>query len=371
MFGFGGGGFGSRIFQDSFRCHSVGLLAAEQQRDPARLEYSDKLILPQSCLEKLARLEISYPMMFAITNPRYTQRTLHCGVLEFVAPEGMVYLPYWMMENMHLSEGDLIHLRSATIPKGVFVKLQPQNTDFIKISNPKAVLEQSLRNFSALSKGQTFRIQFNKRKYDIGVVEVRGETPFAPGAPDAICIIEADVQVDFEAPADYVEPPKDYGKGRPSPPSASPLSASPLAKSPLLQSLGDPNLEGDSSDDEDAKPKAFTGSGFRLDGKKLKTPSKTPSKGNTLGSSSGDGAVRVGVRISANGELGSGQTLGGALGSGGRQAPGSGQALGGGAGGSAAGGQTLGGGSASMDTSGGGAGEEDYWAKLSGGNKLR
>ena len=69
-------------------------------------------------------------------------KRLHCGVLEFIAQEGMVYLPYWMMENMGLNEGDIMHLRSATLPKGKYVKLQPQTTDFIKISNPKAVLEQ-------------------------------------------------------------------------------------------------------------------------------------------------------------------------------------------------------------------------------------
>ena len=64
----------------------------------------------------------------------------------------MIYLPFWMMENMHLNEGDIVHLKSATLQKGSFVKLQPQTTDFIKISNPKAVLEQSLRSFSALTK---------------------------------------------------------------------------------------------------------------------------------------------------------------------------------------------------------------------------
>ena len=83
--------------------------------------------------------------------------------------EGMIYLPFWMMENMHLNEGDIVQLRSASIAKGKFVKLQPQTSDFINISSPKAVLEQSLRNFSALTKGETFRILYNKRKYDIGV----------------------------------------------------------------------------------------------------------------------------------------------------------------------------------------------------------
>ena len=92
-------------------------------------------------LEKLAQLEIDYPMMFEIANPRNVASRMHCGVLEFIAQEGMVYLPYWMMENMRLNEGDIVHLRSATLQKGRYVKLQPQTTDFIKISNPKAVLE--------------------------------------------------------------------------------------------------------------------------------------------------------------------------------------------------------------------------------------
>lgn len=50
---------------------------------------------------------------------------------------------------------------------------------------------QSLRNFAALTTGETFRILYNKKKYDIGVVEVRGEAgAFAPGAAQAVCIIE-------------------------------------------------------------------------------------------------------------------------------------------------------------------------------------
>merc|ERR1712023_346645 len=149
--------------------------------------------MPQSALERLAHLEITYPMIFEISNPQYNEHKLHCGVLEFIAQEGMVYLPFWMMENLNLHEGDILFLRSATIAKGQYVKLQPQTSDFLKISNPKAVLETTLRHFSALTRGQTFRINYNKKKYDIGVVDVKGER----GENNAICIIEADVQVDF------------------------------------------------------------------------------------------------------------------------------------------------------------------------------
>ena len=27
-----------------------------------------------------------------------TSKTTHCGVLEFVADEGKIYIPYWMMQ---------------------------------------------------------------------------------------------------------------------------------------------------------------------------------------------------------------------------------------------------------------------------------
>ena len=79
MFSQGLGRRGGGTFADSFRVHSVSLLAAEQQRDSQRLEYSDKIILPPSCLEKLAHLEITYPMIFEVTNPRYMARRLHCA----------------------------------------------------------------------------------------------------------------------------------------------------------------------------------------------------------------------------------------------------------------------------------------------------
>lgn len=42
-----------------------------------------------------ASLHIDYPMLFRVENKRQG-RTTHCGVLEFVAEEGHVYMPYWV-----------------------------------------------------------------------------------------------------------------------------------------------------------------------------------------------------------------------------------------------------------------------------------
>ncbi len=42
-------------------------------------------------------------MLFELKNGTSGKRT-HCGVLEFTAPEGHCYLPFWMMQNLMLEE---------------------------------------------------------------------------------------------------------------------------------------------------------------------------------------------------------------------------------------------------------------------------
>lgn len=68
--------------------------------------------MPPSALEQLTRLNIVYPMVFKLTNKK-TNRITHCGVLEFVADEGKVYLPYWVIilyysENQYNNEQQII-----------------------------------------------------------------------------------------------------------------------------------------------------------------------------------------------------------------------------------------------------------------------
>ena len=102
------------------------------------------------------------------------------------------------MQNLALEEGEIVNLRSASLPKGTYVKLQPHTTDFIDITNPKAVLETTLRNFSCLTVGDQITINYNNRQYFIDIVEAKPQA--------AISVIETDCEVDFAQPLDYVEP---------------------------------------------------------------------------------------------------------------------------------------------------------------------
>lgn len=95
--------------------------------------------MPPSALANLTALDLESPWMFQLRNPSNPAASTHAGVLEFIADEGVVHLPYWMMKTLRLNEGDPIRITGAELPKGKLVKLQAQSVHFLEISDPKAV----------------------------------------------------------------------------------------------------------------------------------------------------------------------------------------------------------------------------------------
>lgn len=232
---FDGYGYHGTSFEQTYRCYPASFI------DKAQIENGDKVIMPPSALDRLASLHIDYPMLFELRNAA-TERVSHCGVLEFIAEEGMIYMPYWMMENLLLQEGDFVRVKNVTLPKGTYVKLQPHTKDFLDISNPKAILETTLRNFSCLSTGDSIMVAYNNKKYYIDIIETKPS--------NAISIIETDCEVDFAPPLDYKEPE------RPAAPASSGKAPADGQEPPA---------------EEEPKFNPFTGTGRRLDGKPLKT----------------------------------------------------------------------------------------------------
>ena len=55
---------------------------------------------------------------------RPARRRTHCGVLEFTAPEGNCYVPFWMMQNLMLEEGGVLSVKNVSLPKATFVKFK-------------------------------------------------------------------------------------------------------------------------------------------------------------------------------------------------------------------------------------------------------
>lgn len=91
------------------------------------------------------------------------------------------------MRNLILEEGEMIEVESVTLPVARFSKFQPLSSEFLDITNPKAVLENSLRNFACLSKNDIIAIKYNGNVYELRVLETEPD--------DAVTIIECDMNV--------------------------------------------------------------------------------------------------------------------------------------------------------------------------------
>jgi len=222
-------------------------------------------------------------MMFSLGNPRLQGKKTHAGVLEFTADEGYCYVPFWMMQNLLIEEGGFIVITNVTLPKGSYVKVQPQSTAFIDISNPKAVLENRFRNFSCLTQGDIIAIEYNKKIHHLGIIELKPAS-----AHRAVSIVETDIQLDFAPPLDYVDPSTTQLQAKPAQTSVQPNLSSSSSSSTMSASQ---KLEGKSEKEdvsEDSKKdnfQAFVGTGYTLSGKKLGT-SATNSNNNTKSSNS-------------------------------------------------------------------------------------
>lgn len=106
-------------------------------------------------------------------------------------------MPFWMMQNLGLEEGQLIAIKNVSLKKATFVKLRAQSVDFLEVHNPRALLEVALRQFTCLTVGDVIRIPHAGRFFDLEIREVQ---------PDgAASIIETDCNVDFEEPLGYKE----------------------------------------------------------------------------------------------------------------------------------------------------------------------
>lgn len=259
---FGGGPFDARPnnkFEDYFRCYPVSMMPDNIRKDDAN--YGGKIFLPSSALNKLTMLHIRYPMLFELKNEAEDVQT-HSGVLEFVAEEGRVYIPQWMMTTLKISPGMLLKVSNCDLPLGSFVKIEPQSTDFLDISDPKAVLENVLRKFSTLTVNDIIEINYNDTIYGIRVLETKPDSQHT-----GICVVETDLETDFAPPVGYVEP--EYTP-RVIKPDNVPVSKSAGAAT-MAKSINYANIVGEAVLSTN---KSFAGSGQKISGKSIENSKK-------------------------------------------------------------------------------------------------
>ena len=107
------------------------------------------------------------------------------------------------METLNLEQGDFVQISNTRLPSGKLIKIQPQSPDFLEITDPRAVLEFTLRQFTTLSPNDCFWINYADTIFKVKVLVTDPD-------PTGILVIETDLNVDFAPPVGYVEP--EYSK---------------------------------------------------------------------------------------------------------------------------------------------------------------
>ena len=185
------------IFIEVYRAFPAPVMSRDD------IELSNSIILPQSALDKLSVMknfgDNKNPILFRILNIELNIST-HCGVAEFTAEEETCIIPSNMFERLCLMEGQNINIRNVELKPGIFIKIQPHLTEFIDNPNPKTILEFNLRNYFCVTEGDTISVKFGQKVYKIDIVQCK--------PAKAIRTLNTDLEVDFDPPKDYKEPPK-------------------------------------------------------------------------------------------------------------------------------------------------------------------
>lgn len=198
-----------------------------------------------------------------------------------------------MMQTLLLEPGDLLQTKSTDLPPGKFIKLQPQDTNFLDISDPKAVLETAFRNFSCLSEGDVFTFLYNETTYEIAVLEVKPQ-----GDKKSVSVQETDIEVDFAPPVGYQEPSRPAASGTSTPRSVGSTMAGKgglmHTEGSMAQAINYSSIAPSSDTAAVGHAKAssnFSGGGQRLVAKKgsknAATPTSTPGTSTPIPQTSG------------------------------------------------------------------------------------
>lgn len=202
------------------------------------------------------------PIMFRVDN---NQKNIFCGVNSwhtFRDPDcdnRVAYLPKWMMVHLGLKSNDIIRLVPMQIPSGKYVKLR-SFTELVTMDFQKEYLESQLKQFTCLTKGQ--ELMFGD--HPVFVVEV-GIDKSTKSIYDTICIINTDLEVDFDEPIDYTPPPPPPPPLPVMVPVQEPISFT--GKGLVLGSSTTSNIQEPELKPEPEQPKgfkAFSGQGHRL-----------------------------------------------------------------------------------------------------------
>ena len=162
-------------------------------------EYSNKIILPQYILETVTLRDVEFPLFFYLEK---NDKRIYFGVEKFLSDISDFFIPNYIFEELGIEYGEFqeINIDYKSLPKGNKIIIEPHDKEFLKVPNPKIYLETHiLKNYNCLSQDSMIRVLYLDRYLDFNIKKVEPEIH--------VSTIDTDIEVDFEKPLNYVEPP--------------------------------------------------------------------------------------------------------------------------------------------------------------------
>jgi len=153
--------------------------------------YSNYVNLPERALGRLAKLKnYNNQYFFELKTPSGTINFV--GIKEFTNMEGCIETPIWLADTM---ASDYVYVTLLKdVPKGKFVKMEPQEKEFFEIPDNDTIMERELAKYCLLSLNEVIPIKIFEKIYKFKIIEIK--TPDMTPS-DLIDIVNVDLEVDF------------------------------------------------------------------------------------------------------------------------------------------------------------------------------
>lgn len=164
----------------------INRILAKEVFTEERILDGNGIVLPATAMEQLVQFHVSSPYAFRLRSKLGMET--YVSVHNFAGQDKAVYLPRWIMEKLHVDDGDRLTVQSVDLPKVSKVGLKASE-DFLKTTDPRCVVEMKLRGTQVICIDQQIRFTHAKRKYQLTVEKLE---PAIAGS-----IVDADLTLEF------------------------------------------------------------------------------------------------------------------------------------------------------------------------------
>jgi len=98
----------------------------------------------------------------------------YCGVQDFTADEGLVYLPNHLLDQLAINGCDVVNVKYINnVPKGEFVVIEPLNKEIFDIKDLDKYLEKVISGYCVLYQNQVINFKYEDNNYKILIKKIK------------------------------------------------------------------------------------------------------------------------------------------------------------------------------------------------------